>query len=469
MNKLILRPYQQAGRDFLVEKKRAYLTDVPGLGKTVTALSAMQKLQEGPTLILGPKNSLYVWFYQANDWFNLNSVVYTGKPKQRGILWDAFIDDPTQLLITNYSFIGEIIELSNVYGIKWDTIICDEIHSGEAGLLNQKNKTFKKFRTLARQCSKLFLLTGTPIRRNPADLFAPLHLLDPQTFPSYWKFINEHCIIQDGSFGMEILPQPRNPKELSSLLSNFMIRRTKRQVVPELPPKIRQVLPIDMTPKQSRIYKQLIKDMVYVGDDTVIISANQATNILRQRQLLVTPRLLGIEENGGALDELIYQVDNSFMNNEAVVIFTPFNDNGRCLSIIEQQLKQKLGKIQVFKIMGGMKSADISTQWRTFQTIRTKRKALLATVQSGASWEATEASHVYFLGCDWSAINNYQAEDRAHRMITKYPVNIWYLLYRNSVPDELIMDKLNSKTQSANWVLNTEEVIKRFQNLSKKG
>ena len=93
MNKLILRPYQQAGRDFLVEKKRAYLTDVPGLGKTVTALSAMQKLQEGPTLILGPKNSLYVWFYQANDWFNLNSVVYTGKPKQRGILWDAFIDD----------------------------------------------------------------------------------------------------------------------------------------------------------------------------------------------------------------------------------------------------------------------------------------------------------------------------------------------------------------------------------------
>ena len=152
-----------------------------------------------------------------------------------------------------------------------------------------------------------------------------LHLLDPRKFPAYWPFVNRYCHVIKTPFGKEILNRPKNPTEFNKMLKHYMIRHKKSEVLKDLPDKVRRVLPIDMNRKQARMYNELFEDMMTeVGDDILMVPSVLTKN-LRLRQLLVCPRILGVDDDGAALTALVKDlIPQEFDDGRAVVVGTPF-------------------------------------------------------------------------------------------------------------------------------------------------
>jgi SNF2 family DNA or RNA helicase len=443
MQALELKPHQIEGIDILVRHGRFLLADKAGLGKTATVLKAVEKLQAFPALVLAPKNALGVWESEAEQWLDMPVAIYSGPPKWRKQAWLRFVENQLPFLVANYAFIEEISKLKST----WPIIIADEIHL--AGLLNHKSQTFRRFKNLLRS-KYLFLVTGSPMRKNPADLYAPLHLIAPKDFPSYWKFVYQHCVVIEEPFGKTIEPLPKNPTAFRAMVKRYMLRRSE---LPDLPPKQRFPLPIIMTPKQEELYIEMAEEMIAAMDNQIAIAPNPMVRDMRLRQLLVSPLLLGFKDKGAILETLPEFVWTEYREDNAVAVFTPFRE---AVPLIVDELK----KVSDFvgTITGGMSYKAISDTYKHFQSLSTKRKAIVCTIASSTSFTIHEANVAYFAGCEWDFNMNEQAEKRIHREGQKKNVRIYYMMHRGTI-DEHVIDIVINKKVGIDVVLSPEHLL----------
>lgn len=451
-----LRPYQQEGVRFMINRQHNLNFDDMGLGKTLctlfTALYKMQKVDvyaethQEHILVLCPNKALGVWQEEISNWFGIDLLIYTGTPAQRKKLAAKIPDN--LFIITTYGMLKEM----NQYHFRG--LICDEIH--EAGLLNHKSKTYAAVSAFYSRITWSFLLTGTPVRQGVIDLYAPLHLADGQVFRNYWQFVNKYCIVMDTAFGKEI---QRNPKDISGfrkILDHYRLRRIKSEVLQDLPGKQRQPIPLEMTKKQAKAHQEIMEEFLYADDDATVITPNAMTAILRCRQLLVTPRLLGIDEDGAAFDFLKEEGRNLLESDKCFVVFTPFRS---AIPLLEDLIKEMGLGTKVFSLMGGLQPMEFARQWQGFMEHRSNNKVLLCVIKSGASFHATCASDCFFLGYEWDFNLDVQAEDRLCRLGQQNFVHCRYLLHKNSV-DDLVKEKINDKNAASNWIVGTEEQYK---------
>lgn len=450
METITLRPYQTQGVTFLEQAQRAILADEPGLGKTLQTIMALEKLQgnNGGTLIVAPKMALGVWEDEIRKWTGKSSIIYDGSPKQRAKLWMSFQEESDiQFLITNYAKLKELYELRRT----WNSIVCDEIHSG--GLLNHKTQAYENLRKL--NSTNLFLLTGTPIKRGPQDLFAPLSLVNSKAFKSYWGYVNKYCVVINDTFGKSIEGRPKDPALFKQMLKPYFLHRKKKDHLEELPDKIRQPIPINMTKKQAKLYDQMNTEMMIDDDGKLILSPSAMTQSLRLRQLLVTPRLLDIDEDGAALEALPELLDEEFQAGNPCVIFTPFR---QAIPHIVNKLDDNFAKTkkpavnQINIVQGGMKSHEITKAVADFQNSKDVRRVLIVVIKSGAAFTATAGKTAFFLGYEWNPNENIQAEDRLHRLGQNKAVRIHYLLHKDTI-DEHVKEVLNDKDRWARLIL----------------
>lgn len=449
-----LRPYQEEDVNFMLKYRNVYNCLDMGLGKTLETLEYRRRAGFKKTLIMAPKIALGVWKNELEKFFGENSTIYTGTKSQRKSIWAKWDND---VLITNPAQIQEVLNLQN----SWDLIIVDEAHL--AGILNHKTKTYKVLEKAERE--SLILLCGTPIRRNPADLYGPLHLLNPKKFSSYYAFINKYCLLLDNGFGKEILPKPKNPMELRRMLDYYVIRRKKEDVLHDLPEKIRSVIPIEMTPKQAKAYKEMAEEMMLVESSNEMIFAASAMNVsLRLRQILVCPKMLGVDDYGTGIISLAEDlIPQDFEDKRSVIICTPFR---KAIPYVKEYILQKIPDAAIFEIHGDIKETAAEVAAR-FQAHESHKKILIYTIKSGASFTATDASMVYFLGAEWSNVDNFQAEDRCYRIGQTRGVDVKYFCYNNTVDDE-VKAALNNKSSSSHWVLNPVEMMKKLQKVKEK-
>lgn len=451
---LTLRPYQEEDVQFILRRRgRAYIGSEPGTGKTAESLAAFYRLTrgEGKALIVGTQNSLGTWEYEAQKWFGIPSVIYTGEKKKRNKLWEQFTQMKSGLLIMNYVMFREVSQ----FEYHWSMIICDEIHKG--GILNPTTQTFKALDKLSSE--GLILITGTPVTRGPQDLWGPLHLLDRKRFPAYWPFVNKYCIVNNDMFGKTIEGRPKDVKLFNKTIFEYMIRRKKKDVILELPDKIRQPLFLHLEGKQKEMYHTLMETMMLeIDEENVLITPNAAVLLLRLRQLLVCPRLLGIDDDGIGLTTLKEQVQEQIEIGKSVAICTPFR---QAVPYLVEAMK--LITPNVFQIHGQIKTTAKQVSLE-FQGLRTTRKIIIYTIKSGMSWDAYDAEVLYFLGYEWGAYDNLQAEDRLHRIGQTKSVHINYLLHKDTV-DEAVMDRLDEKQLSENWILTPQKVLDKLNRI----
>lgn len=450
-----LRPYQQEGVKFMCNKTHNLNFDDMGLGKTVcTLFTALYKMQdmnvyadtfEEHVLVLCPVKALGVWQAELRNWFGVSSIVYSGTPAQRKKL---VAEIPHHLfIVTTYGMLKEMGSF-HIRGL-----ICDEIHESSAGLLNHKNKTYAKVASFYSRIRWSFLLTGTPVRQGVIDLYAPLHLADGNVFRNYWQFVNKYCIVMETPFGKEIQRNPKDIDGFRKLLDHYRLRRIKSEVLKDLPGKQRQAIPLKMTKKQTKAHQEIMNEFIYADEDSAVVAPNAMTAILRCRQLLVTPRLLGIDEDGAAFDYLKAEGRDLLENGKCFVVYTPFK---MAIPLLEDLIKELGLGTKVFKLMGGLQPSEFANQWQGFLDYKSNNKVLLCVIKSGASFHATCASDCYFLGYEWDFNLDVQAEDRLCRLGQKDFVHCRYLVHEDSV-DDLVKEKINDKNASSNWIVGTEE------------
>lgn len=459
-----MRPYQKEAIDFMIANPRTLEFDDMGLGKTAVTITATfhQAIEKDNfnMLILCTTNALFVWQEEFRKWFDVDPVMYLGTPKQRkNIFAHQMWGKSFNIVVTTY---GMLKELSVHH---WDAIVADEIH--QAGLLKHTNITFKNFVDVARDTHLIYLLTGTPIRQGVIDTFAPLNIVAHSVFPNYWGFVNRHCIVTVTPFGKQIERNPRDIPAFRKTLNRYMIRRLKSEVLHDLPGKQRNPIPLQMTPKQAKAHQDIMEELYYADKDTLIVTPNKMSAILRARQILVTPRLLGIDDDGAALNYIREAGEALMVAGRPFVVFTPFR---QALPIFADVIREIDPNIAIHFIHGGMTPAAFANSWQTFEKPDNKKKVMLCVIKSGASFHATEAADGFFAGYEWDFNLNSQAEDRMCRLGQENFVNCGYFIHQGTV-DEDVKIKMNDKSDSANWIVGTEEqyqmMLKRFQGVKR--
>lgn len=428
-----LRRYQLDGIQFLVKHGRTILADEQGVGKTVQALIAARHLVpyqgQGRILIVALKSSAGVWIGETKKWLDEEAVSYQGTARSYRDL------DNAKIVITNYSLMGEVFKRHP----HWTLIIFDEAHKlrGWRGR-RSKRGTYKALETGSSMYK--FFLTGTPVFSNAGDLWPLLHQIDPKKFPAYWPFLNQWTYLEKGTFGWTILGN-KAPKKLNTGLrtQGYMIRRLKKDVLKELPPKTRVEWKLDMTSKQARDYNHLVKELeLELSDERTLAVPNKVALLVRLRQLLVSPRLLELDYDGIALESLREELSDT---NDAALVFTPFPTRG--LPVLHDGLR-KTGR-PLYVVHKGLNPKQMDAVVRQFQSEPDRRApVLISSLLLGTSWTATRATLAYFLGYDWSPSNNFQAEDRLHRYGQQFATTVKYAVHKGTI-DEYVMDILNGK------------------------
>ena len=428
-----LRPYQVKTVDWQLEHPRSILGSAPGLGKTVCALRTFN--EHGPTLVVcALRDAMWTWEKELEKWLpGANFSLYYGTPEQRAkIDWSK-----SDYVITTPRMLDEILP----HRKKWAAWTCDEAHL-------VKGRDTDVMKLMRKILSERFIwMSGSPIVNTPADLWVALNLIDKKQFSSYWRWVFEHCEVENDGWGNKI-KGVKDPEHTRTLLEPYYWGIPKSEVQDQLPPKNRYPIYAQPTDEQTRLYREVEEDMIgHLANGELLLSPNVLSVGTRLQQILISPELLPGwtgHAKSGTLDLLHSKIEEDFANDQDVAVFTPYT---KAIPIIARHLPA----CETFVISGG-RSTNRQTI-RDFQS-ETRRKALICTIRSAASFDAYSASVGYFVGRDWTPAYNLQAEDRLHREGQTRSVDIRYIVNRGTWDDHQI-EVLDDKNR---W---TEALLKR--------
>lgn len=452
------KPFQHQidGVRFGLTKEKFLLCDDPGLGKTFQIINWVGCLEKTDTinkvLIVCGVNSLkYNWEEEIKIHSNESGWVLGTRYRKNGNRYEGSTKDKLEdlenlpdckYLITNietlragaekisktkYKFpIAEkISELCNKGIIS--IIALDECHRA-------KNATSLQGRAMLKTSAKYMVaMSGTPLMNNPIDLYFPLHWLGYEQH-SLYQFKQHYCHL-GGFSGGEIIGY-KNLDEIRALMDKVMIRRLKMEVL-DLPEKIRKTEYVDMTSKQSVIYKEV---MAGVRSDLhkMSFSNNPLSMLIRLRQATGYTGIISDKVKESAkldrMEELVSEIVDS---GQKTIIFSQWSE-------ITAVVKERLAKYNPAYITGETKAEERMIEVNRFQN-DDNCKVIAGTIGAmGTGLTLTAAQNVIFLDSPWNRALKDQAEDRAHRIGTAGTVNIITIVCKNTI-DEKIEDIVYKK------------------------
>lgn len=347
----------------------------------------------------------------------------------------------------------------------WIAVIADEAHRAK----NRKSLTTAG---LWRVNAPLKVaLTGTPLMNSPDELWPILRWLFPDEYTSYWRFYDQYVDFYEGQYG-KIITGVRNPDALRFELSTRLVRRTKKQVLKELPDKTREFIPVKLNKKQRKLYdeaeKQLwfeVEQAIKDGDKAALSFAkkvtenpssiytvpNGAARTVRLRQIASSPALLGGEDDSAKMDAAVEIILDA--QPKQFVVFSEFVDSCR---ILVERLRAKGINAEAFT--GQSESDDRTRMENAFQA--GEIEVLVGTI--GAMREGitlTAADTQLWLERHWTPAYNEQGEDRCHRNGQKNAVTILILEAEETVDTQKIKPINTIKSLIVSSVISKDDVV----------
>lgn len=412
------RKYQRKAAE-RASKRNILLTDECGLGKTITAITAAQLAGARKILVVCPLRVRPQWLLEVADQLPQSTLMTTlkyGIPVKLYAVGDALRDG---WYFTYYEAARADASLSSYL---WDFMIVDEAH-------RIKNRNAKWTMELKHIPSvRKIALTGTPMERTPADLWSILNWLYPGTYRSYWRFYEKYVdySIEGWKKKYKVIKGPRNVDKLSRELSTVMIRRTKKEVEPELPERIEQYVKVPMNKKQQMVYNSLrkSKDIVFEHQDREIFIANALSLFTKLHQMSVMPQLLDWNHSSSKLDWLMEWLQD---NPEPVVIFSRYRG----------VITEVYNRVECDVIVGGVKELP-------HRFLNGKVRVVAGTIAAmGEGLNLQRAEVAIFLDQAWSTTQMSQAIDRIHRIGIDSPRLIYYL--HSSPTDTHVLQAIEKK------------------------
>lgn len=427
---LNVRAYQLEGVYFMGSRKKTLLADDMGLGKTLQILAVWRITDPDYTLIVCSKNALATWRKEFKKWLPdmAPPVIISGQKQQRRKQWKRAREVGIGA-VTSATLRQDIEEVEK----HWEAVIGDEVHRF---LRNHKTATFKAFKRL--KCDWMWLASGTPSSRGPQQLFGIISILRPQLFTSFWRYISTFHEVDEGPWGKEI-GRPRNMEQFHKLTGGFILRRKKKDVLSQLPPKNRIIECIDMTPEQEKLYHELSEDMIAMTGNELVIASTSLAKLQKLRQLLVCPKTWDPKLGYGAVLEWIkeHYEENEYKKG---VIFTPYPS---AFPFIEQFVREEMGIKNVWLLRGGI---SVEEQHQCTEDFRTAKEGIvLVSIKFAESFELETAQVGYFNGFEYDPFQNYQAEDRIYRGTIAHGVDMFYFRHNGAGVDEEGLDIVSNK------------------------
>ena len=468
----VLRYYQKAGFKWLkVLDKYGFggiLADDMGLGKTIQLLSVVTayinsvSLNERKTsFVVSPSSLTLNWQSEANKFAkNLKTLVIQGNAQERKEKIQNL--DNYDLVITSYDLLKRDIELYIKKNYCFKYIIADE-----AQYLKNSNtqnaKTIKEIKADTR-----YALTGTPIENSLAELWSIFDFIMPGYLFSYKIFKNlyEVPIVKDTDLSAM--------RKLKTLIEPFVLRRTKKEVLTELPDKTVTILKNEMKDEQEKIYLSYLADAKEEVANEININGYERSQIkilaalTRLRQICCHPGLFidGYTEGSSKLEQCIEILKDGVASGHKILLFSGYTS---MFEFIEEELNKN--NIKYFKLTGATKVEERIDLVNKFNEDKDIKVFLISLKAGGTGLNLTGADMVIHYDPWWNSSAENQATDRAYRIGQKNNVQVYKLITENSIEEkiyelqqkksELIENMLDTETTFINK-LSKEDIINLF-------
>jgi SWI/SNF-related matrix-associated actin-dependent regulator 1 of chromatin subfamily A len=424
-------PYQKAGIKFLLEHPATLLADEMGLGKTIQAVGLINADTAIRTvLVICPASLKLNWQRELERWLVRSMTV--------GVA-DARTLPRTDVVVVNYDILDRHEEL---FRRQWDLLVVDEAHY----IKNKDAKRTQLVLAIASNARRKVFMTGTPIVNRPIELWTLISSLDPQNWPKkrFWWYARRYCNAQHNGYGWDLRGAAHLEELQDRLRSTIMIRRLKKNVLTELPPKVRQVIVLpanglrDVVDEERRIWSRHDGLIEEIRARMELARANEDEESYRAalEQLRSSYRYAFTEiseaRHRTALAKVPYVVEHLrevLEEQDKVVVWAHHTD-------VIRQIASAFGD-QAVVLTGDTPLAERQRAIDRFQTDPNCRVFVGSIMAGGVGITLTAASVCVFAELDWVPGNLTQAEDRLHRIGQRNSVLVQHLVIDGSVDAQL--------------------------------
>ena len=429
----MLRPYQEQGLTWLAALWDAdlggVLADDMGLGKTLQSLALLERarelgqLDDAPVLVVAPASVVGTWAEEAARFVpGLKVAVIRATRARRDTELAEEIRD-AHLVVTSYTLLR--MEDEAYLEQKWRGLVLDEAQF----VKNHRSRTYQ----VARRIETPFTLaiTGTPLENSLGDLWSMFSLAAPGLFPRLEGFTENYRKPVEKNGEADVLGR------LRARIRPFMLRRTKREVVKELPEKVEQITRLELTPAHRRRYDQhLTRERTRVLGMLEDMDRNRVAifrALTKLRQLALDPRLVDTElppAPSAKIDALLEQIRELAEEGHRALVFSSFTG---FLKLVRGALETE-GIEYVY--------LDGRTRDRPARIARFREGSapvfLISLKAGGFGLTLTEADYVFVLDPWWNPAAENQAVDRAHRIGQTRAVNVYRMVSADTIEEKVV-------------------------------
>jgi len=421
-----LREYQLEGYRWL-RRLAAWgvggcLADDMGLGKTVQTLAALiDRVEEGPALVVAPTSVAFNWVREAQRFApTLHAVLYRETDRNDFL---SSVDDG-DVVVISYGLLQR--DIKKLAAVEWGTLVLDEAQK----IKNSQTKTAQAVRKL--EADWRLALTGTPIENHLGELWSIFRAVCPGLFGSWERFRDRFAE------PIERRKDSRRRRALSQLLRPFVLRRTKSEVLSELPERTETQLTAELSTEERRMYEETRLRAVAKLSGAIRSGGDKRFEVLaaltRLRQLACHPKLVdpAWPLSSAKLDLLLEIVDELREGNHRALVFSQFTQH---LALIRDALDEE--GIRYCYLDGSTPAKQRMQQVDAFQ--RGEGQLFLISLKAGGTGlNLTAADYVIHMDPWWNPAVEDQATDRAHRIGQTRSVTVYRLVAQDTIEEQIL-------------------------------
>ncbi len=439
-----MRPYQQVGVNWLLSLaehgRGGILADDMGLGKTLQSIALLSSIYatdedsfsnsvfcrnvtgKAPSLVVMPVSLIANWQRELQRFApHLSVYTYIGKQAITGATLPQILSQ-YHIILTSYGHVRLYSE--HLSAVKFECMLLDEGHV----LKNSSSKTYRSVTSLS--ASVRFSLSGTPVENNLMDLWSQMNVVNPGLLGSRDFF--EHRYRQP----IETQGDEEKLKLLKTIIRPYLLRRTKEQVLDDLPPISVQTIECTMTDDQAEVYereKSACRNMLLDSNETPARKKFMVLQALTRLRLLANhPALCVPDYDGGSgkFDAVMDYISSIVMSGHKLLLFSSFV---RDMEMLSARLDD--AHISHVSLMGKTKNRDEVVQ--SFESSDKEKVMLISLKAGGVGLNLVSADYVIILNPWWNPAAEQQAYGRAHRIGQTRSVTVYRFISTNTIEQKI--------------------------------
>jgi len=437
-----LMPYQIDGVKFLEQSDaKAILADEQGLGKTVqvAALIKLHPKELLPAIVTCPTTVKLQWHHEIIRWCGVQGYLCQVISSGKELAAPGF-----DIYITTY----DLLKNEKCFEMVKDNIklvVIDECQR----IKNHLSDRAKAVQKICKNVEHIIPMSGTPIKNNAGEYFTVLNLVKPRLFPQYASFIERDCDSYHNGWSYKV-GGLRNPEAFHEKTKEFILRRTKSEVLPDLPELMRKFNHVELDRKMNKVYNGLmdeLEELYYNGEDGIQKSSSMIAIMSKMRHIT------GISKVEACVDHV---TEFLLSNERKIVIFVHHHD---VATMLQKSLDNWL-------VDGGFKpvlnlTSNLSGDERAAMVARFKdedyRVMIASTLAAGEGINLQFCSDCIMLERQWNPANEEQGESRFHRFGQINTVSVSYMIASETI-DEYFTELVEQKRAIVASTLDNKEI-----------